>query len=75
MLGTAGTFAPGNTSTERNPAFDVTKPSRIESQYTLPTADQIATEADGTAVVTIWVVVRDDRGGESWQVRRLLITP
>jgi hypothetical protein len=75
FFATAGTFAPANTSTERNPVFDVTKPSRIESQYTLPTADQITTEADGTAVVTIWVVVRDDRGGESWQQRQLRIKP
>ena len=67
FFATAGTFAPAATSSERNPAFDVKAPIRIESQYTLPTADQIATDADGQAVVTIWVVVRDDRGGESWQ--------
>ena len=75
FFATAGTFNPQATSSERNPAFDVKAPIRIESQYTLPTADQIATDAYGQAVVTIWVVVRDDRGGESWQTRQLLITP
>jgi len=75
FFATAGTFAPGNTSSERNPAFDVKAPIRIESQYTLPTANQIATDAYGQAVVTIWVVVRDDRGGEFWQERKLRITP
>ena len=35
----------------------------------LPTRDQIATDADGQAVVTIWIVVRDDRGGESWRAQ------
>jgi hypothetical protein len=75
FFATAGTFNPQATSSERNPAFDVKAPIRIESEYTLPTADQIATDAEGKAVVTIWVVVRDDRGGESWQQRQLLIKP
>jgi hypothetical protein len=75
FFATAGTFTPAMTSSERNPAFDVLAPIRIESEYTLPTADQIPTDANGHATVTIWVVVRDDRGGESWQERRLLITP
>jgi hypothetical protein len=75
FFATAGTFSPGNTSTERNPAFDVLKPARIESQYTLPAAGQVVTDAEGKADVTIWVVVRDDRGGEFWQERRLRITP
>jgi hypothetical protein len=26
-------------------------------------------------LITIWVVVRDDRGGESWLQRQLLLTP
>jgi hypothetical protein len=51
------------------------KPARIESQYTLPAAGQVVTDAEGKADVTIWVVVRDDRGGEFWQERRLRITP
>jgi hypothetical protein len=75
FFATAGTFNPAATSSERNPAFDVKAPIRIESEYTLPAADQIATDANGKPVVTIWVVVRDDRGGESWQVRQLLIMP
>ena len=31
--------------------------------------------ATGKSLITIWVVVRDDRGGESWLQRQLLITP
>jgi hypothetical protein len=75
FFATAGTFAPANTTSERNPALGGDAPLRLESEYTLPTADKIATRPDGTAIVTIWVVVRDDRGGESWQERKLLITP
>ena len=41
----------------------------------LPGAAQVTLDADGLATVTIWVVVRDDRGGESWAVRTLLVTP
>ena len=36
FFATAGTFNPQATSSERNPAFDVKAPIRIESEYTLP---------------------------------------
>ena len=40
----------------------------LESQYIPPpTLDQVPVDtATGRRLVTVWVVVRDDRGGESW---------
>jgi hypothetical protein len=75
FFATAGTFAPPVSSSEPLPGFVATGPIHLESEYRPPSASQIATDADGHAVVTIWIVVRDDRGGESWVTRQLLITP
>ena len=49
----------------------------LESQYT-PPSDPSALPRDpvtGGRAVSIWVVVRDDRGGESWIRRQLSILP
>ena len=67
FFATAGTFSPAQTSSEPLPGFVAIGPVHIESQYTAPT--------DFTGPVTLWVVVRDDRGGESWLERQLVITP
>jgi hypothetical protein len=75
FFATAGTFGPPTTSSEPDPGFVTTGPVHIESEYSLPTSDKITVDGDGHAIVTIWVVVRDDRGGESWAERRLQITP
>jgi hypothetical protein len=75
FFATAGTFAPPTTASEPDPGFVLTGPIHLESEYHPPAAGAIATDANGQAVVTIWVVVRDDRGGESWITRQLLITP
>lgn len=75
FFATAGTFGPPTTSSEPDPGFVTTGPVHIESEYSLPTSDKIAVDGDGHAIVTIWVVVRDDRGGESWVERKLQITP
>ena len=67
FFATAGTFAPAQTSSELLPGFvEITEP-HIESEYSAPT--------DFTGPVTLWVVVRDERGGESWLERQLVITP
>jgi hypothetical protein len=66
---TAGSFASAVTSSEPAPGFVPKGPIQIESKYRLPGADQIA----GEELVTIWIVVRDDRGGESWVERTLRI--
>ena len=60
---TAGSFAPARTSSELPPGFVGTV--HLESQYSAPAA------VPADPMVTIWVVVRDDRGGESWLVRTL----
>ncbi|HXU01052.1 MAG TPA: hypothetical protein VN903_08675 [Polyangia bacterium] len=75
FFATAGTFAPPVTSSEPDTGFVATGPIHIESEYSPPGPGTIATDADGRATITIWVVVRDDRGGESWATRKLLITP
>jgi hypothetical protein len=72
---TAGTFAPARTASELPPGFTGTV--HLESQYT-PPSDTSALPVDpasGGRLVTIWVVVRDDRGGESWITRQLAILP
>jgi hypothetical protein len=72
---TAGTFAPARTASELPPGFTGT--IHLESQYAAPT-DLGALPVDpisGGGLVTIWVVVRDDRGGESWITRQLAIVP
>jgi hypothetical protein len=62
---TEGSFAPARTSSELPPGFVGTP--HLESQYTAPA------EIPANPLVTIWVVVRDDRGGESWLERTLQI--
>ncbi len=67
---TAGTFTPVETSTATPAIF--TKPDRphIESQYTAP-----STMPDNP-LLTVWIVVRDERGGASWTTRQIqLIQP
>ena len=67
---TAGTFEPARTSSELTPGFVGTP--HLESQYKPPKdVTTIPPDADGRRIVTIWIVVRDDRGGESWQVHQL----
>jgi hypothetical protein len=71
---TAGTFAPFRTSSELQTGFTGTV--HVESQYTSPTTvDGIPVDSMGRHLVTIWVVVRDDRGGEDWRLGTLEIVP
>jgi hypothetical protein len=74
FFATAGTFSPPTTSSEPETGFVATGPIHIESEYHLPPADQLAVDSAGHAVVAIWIVVRDDRGGEAWQQRNLRLT-
>ncbi len=67
---TAGTFTPVETSTATPAIF--TKPDRphIESHYTAPTS------MPDNPLLTVWIVVRDERGGASWTTRQIqLIQP
>jgi len=75
FFATAGRFSKQTTSSEPDPGFVPKGPIHIESEYQLPGRDQIDVDGEGHAIVTIWVVVRDDRGGETWQERHLRITP
>lgn len=67
---TAGTFARARTSSELAEGY-VGRP-QLESQYSAPT-DLTKLPPDGR--VTIWVVVRDDRGGEAWATRQVQVVP
>jgi len=75
FFATGGSFSPAITQSEPLPGFVATGPVHIESEYRLPSAAQLPPGPDGTAIDTIWIVVRDDRGGESWARRTLVVTP
>ena len=64
---TAGTFQPPRTASELPPGFVNTGRVHIESQYTAPR------EVPANPMVRIWVVARDDRGGEHWLSRTIEI--
>jgi len=68
------TFNPRVTSTEALPGFVVTDHVHIESDF-VANFDALMTDANGNALATIWVVVSDDRGGESWITRQVMLTP
>jgi hypothetical protein len=68
-----GAFNPAITSTEVPPGFVVTDHVHLEAEF-VANFDTLAFDANGQAVATMWVVVSDDRGGESWITRQLLLT-
>jgi len=71
---TAGKFDPPRTASELPTGFTGT--IHLESKYAPPDKlDGVALGADGRPTVTIWIIVRDERGGESWLVRQLALEP
>jgi len=73
---TAGAFTPPRTVNELPVGFVPVGPNPIhlESEYAAPaTTDGIPVDDAGRHVVTVWIVVRDERGGESWATRQLVI--
>ncbi|HEX4404540.1 MAG TPA: hypothetical protein VH560_06920 [Polyangia bacterium] len=77
---TAGTFSPQRT-VDQNPPGSTPPPNatgttiHLESQYQPPaTLDDVPVDAaTGLHLVTVWIVVRDDRGGESWVIYKLAL--
>ena len=65
---TAGTFDPDMQFSEKNPFTDV---FHDDSEYVLPKLDKIP--ADG--IVTIWIVVHDERAGTDWASRTIKVVP
>lgn len=61
----AGTFAPLQTSSEPPPGVIPQSRLHIESKYEPP--------KDFSGDVTVWIVVRDERGGASWITRTLRV--
>jgi hypothetical protein len=78
---TAGTFNPARTASDLMVGATVppgaTGGPHLESQYVPPaTLDAVPVDAaTGLHLVTVWIVVRDDRGGESWSQLRLALDP
>ncbi|HVZ75074.1 MAG TPA: hypothetical protein VHJ20_21980 [Polyangia bacterium] len=71
---TAGHFDPARTVSELAPG--VTGTVHLESRYVPPSSlDGVRTDASGAAVADVWIVVRDDRGGESWVQRQIVVDP
>jgi hypothetical protein len=75
---TAGTFLPLQTSNQLD--FGMSSSTGrvpLESRYRAPGAEALPVDpATGRhrLDVTIWIVVRDERGGMSWTERKLLVT-
>lgn len=73
----AGAFAPPRTNSELPPGFVPVGPHPIhlESKYTAPlSTDGLPRDTSQRPVVRVWIVVRDERGGESWVERQLVIS-
>ena len=69
---TAGTFSPDTRQSELSPVFTSADGRvHLDSEYHPPKATGVP--ADGR--VTIWVVVRDERAGTSWDSRMFWIAP
>ncbi len=64
---TAGTFSPPSTSDEKRPVFEKSDVLHLESKYRAP--DTMPPDP----LVTVWILVRDERGGSSHVVRTLVL--
>jgi hypothetical protein len=71
---TVGSFDPPETGSDVRFGGAGSRRPHIESRWRPPAAAELP--ADGGALaVTIWIVVRDERGGSSWVERHLLVQP
>jgi hypothetical protein len=72
---TAGHFDPARAVSELPPG--VSGRVHLESHYLPPaTLDDVPVDAmTQLHLVTVWIVVRDDRGGETWVERKLALDP
>jgi hypothetical protein len=68
---TAGTFDPALRASDPSAFMAAGSTVHLDSQYKLPTVADLP--ADGK--VTIWVVVHDERAGQSWMSRTIVVTP
>ncbi|HEY4184722.1 MAG TPA: hypothetical protein VGP07_06605 [Polyangia bacterium] len=69
---TAGTFDPDTQQSELSSVL--TSPdgrAHIDSQYNLPKLADLPPDGE----VTVWIVVRDERAGTSWDSRTFTVTP
>jgi hypothetical protein len=67
FFATAGSFGALETSSEPPPGVTAPPRPHLESKYRPPPPDE------RPADVTIWIVVRDERGGVSWVTRSLFV--
>jgi hypothetical protein len=78
FFATAGKFVPPETTSELPFAATPGERVHIESRYEPPAGAELTTDAitgRREQAVTIWIVVRDERGGSSWVERHLLLHP
>lgn len=69
---TAGTFSPDTRQSELSPVFTSGDGRlHLDSEYHPPKASELPVDGQ----VTVWVVVRDERAGVSWDSRSFSITP
>jgi len=78
FFATRGKFSPSETSTDpgRGVHWNDGKP-HLEAKYEAPPLANLPLDPATSvhvADVTVWIVVRDDRGGVSWQKRRLRVS-
>jgi hypothetical protein len=70
----AGRFDPPRRVSELPPGVAGTV--HLESKYLPPaTLDGVPADLNGDRLVTVWVVLRDDRGGEKWLEAKLALDP
>jgi hypothetical protein len=77
---TAGHFEPPGAVDPLAPGAEPTPGTlpgpHVESHYIPPASlDDVPADASGLHLVTVWVIVRDDRGGEAWLPGRLALDP
>jgi hypothetical protein len=72
---TAGHFDPARSVSELPPG--VSGRVHLESHYLPPaTLDDVPVDAQTQLpLVTVWIVVRDDRGGETWAIGHIAVDP
>jgi hypothetical protein len=78
FFASAGTFEPLETSSALPAGFSGQGPVHVESRYTAPRPNFASIPVDPMTgrrqrTITLWIVVRDERGGCSWAERQLII--
>jgi len=74
FFATAGTFSPAERRNQVPLFADPGSAIHLDSQYNLPSAADLAKLAP-SGTVDIWIIVHDERGGESWAHETISVAP